>query len=74
MLATLGAEAMQLGRRIADFDYPAALVSVRELMRKELEGCEAKQSSEANEPCFDFDHACIPSKRLNAVDGDSHEH
>jgi PAS domain S-box-containing protein len=33
LLATLGAAAMQLGRQMEDFDYPAALATLRELMR-----------------------------------------
>ncbi len=33
LLASFGAGAMQLGRQIGDFDYPAALATLRELMR-----------------------------------------
>ncbi len=33
LVATLGAGAMQLERQVADFDYPAALVTAREVMR-----------------------------------------
>jgi hypothetical protein len=31
--ATYGAGAMQLGRQVMNFDYPAALATLRELMR-----------------------------------------
>jgi signal transduction histidine kinase/CheY-like chemotaxis protein len=34
LLATLDADAMQLGRQLAAFDYPAALESVRDLIRR----------------------------------------
>jgi len=34
LLATLGAEAVQLERQVAAFDYPGALVTVREMLRK----------------------------------------
>ena len=34
LLATFGSAAMQLGRRISDFDYPAALESLRVLLRR----------------------------------------
>jgi PAS domain S-box-containing protein len=34
LLATLGAEAMQLGRQLADFDYPRALATLRDLMQR----------------------------------------
>jgi signal transduction histidine kinase len=34
LLATHGAGAMQLGRRVGDFDYPAALATLRELSRR----------------------------------------
>jgi len=34
LLATLGAAAMQLDRQVASFDYPAALATVRELIRQ----------------------------------------
>jgi len=34
LLATFGAAAMQLGRQMADFDYPAALTTLRELIRQ----------------------------------------
>ena len=35
LLATLGTEAIQLGRQIADFDYPAALKTLRAMQRGE---------------------------------------
>ncbi|MCK9388687.1 MAG: PAS domain S-box protein [Sulfuritalea sp.] len=34
LLATFGAAAMQLGRQMADFDYPAALATLRDLIRQ----------------------------------------
>ncbi len=34
LLATLGTEAMRLGRQLADFDYPGALTTLRELIRR----------------------------------------
>jgi len=34
LLATLGVEAMQLGRQIADFDYPAALATLRKMQHR----------------------------------------
>jgi hypothetical protein len=34
LLATLGARAMQLGRRMSDYDYPGALETVRDLIRQ----------------------------------------
>ncbi|MBL0124599.1 MAG: PAS domain S-box protein [Betaproteobacteria bacterium] len=41
LLATLGAEAMQLGRQLADFDYPRALATLRDLKPRTLETHEA---------------------------------
>ena len=35
LLATLGAEAMKLDRQVAAFDYPAALATLREMMRRQ---------------------------------------
>ncbi|MDO8788278.1 MAG: PAS domain S-box protein [Sulfuritalea sp.] len=35
LVATLGADAMQLGRQMAAFDYPAALATLREMMRRQ---------------------------------------
>ena len=37
LLATLGAPAVQLGRQLTEFDYPAALATVRELIQKASE-------------------------------------
>ncbi len=34
LAATLGAEAMQLGRQVADFDYPRALATLRNLIQR----------------------------------------
>jgi hypothetical protein len=34
LLATLDADARQLGRQMAAFDYPGALATLREMLRK----------------------------------------
>jgi CheY-like chemotaxis protein/HPt (histidine-containing phosphotransfer) domain-containing protein len=44
LLATLGAEVRDLGRRIAAFDYPGALAIVREMLRRKPGSLGARES------------------------------